>query len=71
MKDFTKLCIAFAAWCVIILSAFMTLVLELTPGVELGKPVIVIVAVLQIAGAVAVRLFDPAFAKKVTSATGK
>ena len=71
MKDVYKLVIAFLCWCVILLSAFMLIVLTCAPGFVIAKPVIFTVCVLIIVCAIAVKIFDPAFSKKITSSTGK
>lgn len=70
MKEFWKLAVAFVSWCCIILLPFALIVLCLA-GITVTKPVLVIVCTLIIVCAVLVKVFDSAFAKKVTSATGK
>jgi hypothetical protein len=71
MKGVWKLFIVFIAWSLIILTPFALLVLAFVPEVVIGKPFIIVASLVIIVCAVFVKVFDPAFTKKVTSATGK
>jgi Na+-transporting NADH:ubiquinone oxidoreductase subunit NqrB len=71
MKDVWKQFIVFVAWSVIFLAAFSLVMLAVLPGVAITKPPVFIIGLVIIVCAFLVKLFDPAFTKKITSATGK